>query len=629
MQECVQVLLDDDMTAIATDGDPGVGREDYETAYRHAEATGNTAAMATAVLGLGGLWVHEHRTAEMSVRYEFRLRYVLSLLDPASPLGLRLRIRLAAEIDYRTGKSHGVLALLHEARRAGDPFAVADAANLAHHCLSGPDHGELRQQLATELIEQSYATGRRGDLLMGVLRQAMDACSEGGLLVQRRLDELRGLLADRPHRVVRYVLRVIDVMLVIREGHLDKAEQMATEAYRYGIDDVHAMSWYGAHLVTIRWYQGRLTELLPLLTKYAHSAALSVHDNSFQAALAVAAATIGDHRTAASSIAALCGDDLARLPRTSTWFATMYGIAQAAALINDRVAAAQVGKLLAPYADRPMIGGLGAVCLGSAHHTLGIVALTMGDPDGAVHHLRLAVRRNLALGHWPAVVLSRRWLAQALETRGRPDDAGAARTERATATREATELGFLGTETAPRNTARCVRQGRHWEVRIGSRHVVVDHGVGMLYLAVLIANPRRDIRAIDLVAGATAAEEANGESVARSAGSEHPVLDNRALQNYRDRMTSLDRQIEDLGCRDETGRLARIQAERDWLAGEIASATGIGGRVRAFSDERERARIAVGKAIRRAISRITLADPLIGDHLRQTVHTGANCSYLP
>ena len=43
----------------------------------------------------------------------------------------------------------------------------------------------------------------------------------------------------------------------------------------------------------------------------------------------------------------------------------------------------------------------------------------------------------------------------------------------------------------------------------------------------------------------------------------------------------------------------------------------------------ERARVAVGKAIRRAILRVTREDSIVGEHLRQAVHTGARCSYWP
>jgi hypothetical protein len=39
--------------------------------------------------------------------------------------------------------------------------------------------------------------------------------------------------------------------------------------------------------------------------------------------------------------------------------------------------------------------------------------------------------------------------------------------------------------------------------------------------------------------------------------------------------------------------------------------------------------VAVGKAIRRALVRIAEADPVIGEHLRQTVRTGVRCSYWP
>jgi hypothetical protein len=61
----------------------------------------------------------------------------------------------------------------------------------------------------------------------------------------------------------------------------------------------------------------------------------------------------------------------------------------------------------------------------------------------------------------------------------------------------------------------------------------------------------------------------------------------------------------------------------------LTSATGLGGRIRPFTNSEERARISVGKAIRRAINRIAAADRAIGDELRASIHTGMYCSYLP
>ena len=104
----------------------------------------------------------------------------------------------------------------------------------------------------------------------------------------------------------------------------------------------------------------------------------------------------------------------------------------------------------------------------------------------------------------------------------------------------------------------CQRAGRKWRLTLGVRSALVEDSIGMVHLAVLIANPRHEIQAADLVAG---------------------------------------------------------------LAGLS--------RTRAFPDQPERARVAVGKAIRRALARIAEADAVIGEHLRQTVHTGVRCSYWP
>jgi hypothetical protein len=626
----VRDLLAGGSRATLDRGDLRAGRERYEAAYRLAERDDDTVGMATAALGLGGIWVQEHRTAAASVQLEARLRHALSLLDQDDPLAHRIRVRLAAEDNYQHGDHAAILAELSAARTSADPVAWAEALSLAHDCLMGPDHGALRRDLATELIAASYTTGRRSDLLLGVLWQTADLLLDGDPHTGRRLGELRQLLAEKDHLAIGYVVSSIDVMLAIRTGRLAEAEDLSRRCLQRGlaVGDIDAAGWHGAQLVAIRWYQGRLAELRPALAEMADSPTLSESDNAFRAAVALTAALAGDRRQAASALAALGDGDLSERPRSASWLAMMSGIAETALLLDDRATAARVGELLGPYAHLPMIGGL-AACFGSARHALGVASLACGDLDAAVGHLQAAVQQNLALGHEPAAVMSRQRLAEALARRGRPQDTAAARAELATAAADAAALGMAVIQVDGPGAAdplvSCTRQGRTWRVGAAGRSAAVEHSIGMLHLAVLIANPGQEIPAIDLAAGLAAL----GPAGRRAPASEQPVLDPDAMRAYRRRLAQLDEQAGLPVPRDDGQAAARRRAERDWLEHELAGATRIGGRPRSFADEAERARISVGKAIRRALARITEADPAIGGHLHQAVRTGVRCSYWP
>ena len=464
---------------------------------------------------------------------------------------------------------------------------------------------------------------------MGLLWGTVDSLAEGDPHAERLLRELRDHLAERDHLAIGFVVSAIDVMLAIRAGRLDEAEALVASCAKSGAaaGDIDNEWWPGAQLVTVRWYQGRLTELLPMLQARAHSPVLSSVDDSSVAALAVAAALSGERPTAATSLAAL-GDGLAALARSSSWLVTMNGIVEAAFLLDDADVADRAYELLRPYAHRPMVGSLGITCFGSTQHALGVASLTAGRVDRAIDHLRAAVQHNLALAHWPAVLASRRRLAQAYARRKLPADADAASSELELARREAAELGLGGVAGGPESgppdlLAECSRVGRKWRLTLRNHSVLVDDSVGMAHLAVLIGNPRREILAVDLVAGLAALSSAVSEL-----GTAHPVLDRAAIGEYRNRLNRLESELDQLGSADSS-RAASAREERDWLTAQLAGAAGFGWRTRSFPDQPERARVAVGKAIRRALVRVAEADPIIGDHVSQAVRTGVRCSYWP
>jgi hypothetical protein len=623
--DMVEALLARGERAADLDGDLCASRRWFEQAYRAAERSGDPHAIARAALGLAGLWVHEHRTAA-DAELRARLRDALSRAEPHSLDALRLRVRLAGESDYRDGTHAAIMTALDEATRAGDPAARAMALSLAHHCVLGPGHGGLRRRLATELIEESFRAPGRSPLLIGMLWRTVDLFLDADPHAERSLAELRDLLAHRGHLAVGTIVSAIEVMLAIRAGRFDQAESLLEACADRGVTpDADARAWRGAQLVALRWYQGRLAELLPMLAETVHSPALSPVDNSYTAALAVAAALAGDRRTATGMLARLCGHDLADLPRSSTWLVTMNSVVEAAHLLGDTGTAARAHELLSPFGHLPMMASPGVACFGSVQHALGLACLTVGDVDQAARHLRAAIDRNLAIGHWPAAMMSRRRYAQALAQR-LGHAAAVVRTELAAAASEASALGIpLPGEVACDAAIRCRRHGRDWLVTLGRRSVVVEHSIGLLHLAVLIANPRQEIPAIDLVAGV----EAVASGITRGTGSAQPVLDQTAISEYRHRLSQLPAEASELETRAGPRPALQARTEREWLIAALSGASAIGDRTRRFTDERERARIAVGKAIRRAITRITEADTVIGESLRGSIRTGIRCSYWP
>jgi tetratricopeptide (TPR) repeat protein len=614
-------ILQPAMMALWTEGDLVRSRAGFDAAYREAELTGDEETLALAALGAAGLWVHEQRDTAGATRLAERLSRAIAVTEPGSVLAVRLRCRVAAETCYRAGESAGILAGLDQARQTGDPVAIAEAASLAHHCLLGPSYAEQRHVLASEVVGASFDTGRRSDLLIGLLWRTTDLFLTADPHAGRRLAELRQLLSEKDHPATGFVVDAITTMLSIRAGDFTGAERMAMACAARGerAGDADATGWLGAHMISIRWFQGRITELLPMLREVANSPTLSEADNSYLAALAVALAAEGNHRQASSILARLHRADL---PQSSSWLLTMYGVVEAACLLGDAELSASAYQLLAPFAHLPMMASLAVACFGSAHHALGVAALTSGDPARAREHLRLAIPDNLAIGHFPAAALSRARLAQALNALG---DRDAARQEQNQAMSEAGRLGMILPAVAkPGNRAPQVvrgdRRGQDWELRLGHRQAIVRNSRGMTYLATLLANPGFEIPAIELAAG---------QSDLPSAMPGQAVLDEESKRVYRRRLTDLDEQIEEAESDNDAARAELARTERQWLLDELASAAGLSGRDRHFQGDTERARIAVGKAIRRALGLIAKADPVIGGELMASVRTGQRCSYQP
>jgi hypothetical protein len=318
--------------------------------------------------------------------------------------------------------------------------------------------------------------------------------------------------------------------------------------------------------------------------------------------------------------------------------------AEIAAAAGDRptvaATAERLGQIAARYASPAL---LGAADLAAAR-----AALLDGDATTAVARARRAVAEFVGLDAVFDVGRAREVLAAAHAAAG---EAHAARLELDAARRAYTAYGaehrvarVTGapaggsapaappSPAARRGTLRA--DGQMWLVQLDDVAVHVKDLKGLRYLRRLIAEPGREFHVLDLVAVERGTLRAGTPTTDGSLGTRReeeglPVLDRVAIDAYRRRLAEVDEDIDDATERNDLGRLAKAQADREYVIGELTSATGLGGRLRTTGGSAERARTSVARSLRYALAELAACHPDVAEHLRTSVRTGTYCSYQP
>lgn len=623
------LLLDVAATELAA----GNLREARSWFRRAADQAGEPADLALAAVGLGGIWVHEHRTAGDHAAFEALVERAMVRLDSERPdLLARLRTRRAAELIYTgRGSASDVRDAVDAARQLGDPLVLAESLSLWHHTLLGPANTNAeRLGIAEELIRVAAVAGDEVLGLMGALWRAVDLYLIGDRRAERALTEVR-LRADALHvAAVLFVVEAIDVMRLLRDGRIDAAEQAAQRCFELGVNigDADATGYYGGHLLTIRWLQMRPDDILPLARQVAGSPTLVEGDVAPRAAAAVLAAMLGDDDQARADLQHV----MTRVPRSaetsSNWMITMFCAAEAAMLLSDLKTAEAVYTALLPYRHLPIMGSLAVVCLGSAERSLGVAARTLGDVNLAVHHFEQAVEQNHRLGNRVMVAISEGELGCALIERAMADDVsrGRAHVDAAVDALSAFGLGerarrlrddaVLRLQAVPVPDGLIVRCGATWRLAYGDHTVEIADSVGVQRLCQLLQRPWIDVTAAQLVG--------EPQRTVR-----HDVNDMATLRAYRERIDELRREIDQADAEHDPERAARLRLELDQLFEHLGPSIGLNGRSRSFADGVERARVAVRKSLGRVFDAVREQDAEFADGLHDSVRTGVICRFEP
>ena len=598
-----------------------------------AERQGDARLTAEAALGLGGIWVYEHRLLDEQERYLALLGRALDALGDAHPdLAARLHVRLNAErVYFGTASVAEVEEAVAEVRATGDLRGLAEALSLEHHVKLGPAYSGERLELAAELVRTASAAGDGVLTLMGLVWRTVDLYLSGRPEADRSLAELRQRAEALGVEAVQLVVGNIDVMRLLRAGQLDEAEQAAGDVLQIGdrIGDADAVAWYGGQLLARRWFEGRAASLLPLAQELSQSPTLAVPNHVFSAAWAALSAEAGRHDEARMTLDRIRDDrGFAGIAQSSALLVTLFGVIEATAAIGDGSMAAEAYEALSPYADMPIMGSIAVVCFGSVERSLGVAARVSGRRDLAIEHFERAVTANRRLANRPMYAIAQADLAGELIDRDLPGDRQRAATLLAGAIEIGEALGLearvsgwrerhdgLSGPSTP-DVGRLVQMGDHWELEACGERAVVPNTLGVQYVARLLGQPGRPVTV--------------GELTGRSAGeTRQDVIDDAARDAYRRHITELRAGIDEADADADLERAAGLRIELDALMDELRRVLRPGGRSRAFAGSDERARTSVQKAIRRTLDRLAVDAPHAAEGLRRTIRTGTDCVFEP
>ena len=616
--------------ALAASGDTDGARAALLVAADHARQVGRPAQLATAALGLAGTGFEVALFDDQQIAL---LEEALHALGDDEP-GLRSRVsaRLSVALSL-AGQEQRRLALSESA--VGLAHDVADSAALAHALAArcdahaGPADVARRAADAAEIVRIARERGDHGTELLGRRLRLVAALEQGDMGAFDAEVRAFAQLAEwlRQPRYQWYALLWRATRAVMR-GRLADQQTLSLEAEALG----HTVRSVTTDILLLahRWFVW--LEVGAFETAVAHidtvlAPGAYAEMGPQMLPLFVVHPLLAGRADEARAVLDRGADDLLGANRDSEWLTMVAQVADACFRLGGHDLVPWLYDALAPFADLWAVDGIGAYAHGPVHRQLGQLAVLLGRTDAASRHFDAALVGNRRAG---ADLLVARTLFDRGAALEEPDTLRAASAiyrnlgvERRVDEIESLLGGADPTSTAVARpgaeTREVRREGDVWIVSFGARRCSVRDSKGIRDIVRLLAQPGREIPALDLVAPGTRPVHGDlGETI-----------DAQARDAYKARLAELEVELDEADAGGDRERSARAQAERDALLGQLSSAYGLAGRPRRTGDPAERARTAVTARIRDAIRRIEALHPELGRHLARSVRTGTLCSYDP
>lgn len=427
-------------------GDTRQGREVFARAAEVAGTIGAPDLIARAALGYGmglGGFGSVDRADQVLTGY---LEEALAALgEEDSILRVRVMARLAVELyytslrDVRAALSEQAVAM---AERIGDREVQLVALYSRHKAMLGPDGVVERLEAAAEMIRLAAETGDAGmEFLVHHFRVGM-------LLELGEIGAADAEIAacDRLATALRqpqylWQTRVLQAMRAFFDGSFERGRELSEEAFSIGRDVQGgiAMFHFGTQMFNYHWGTGRLAELEDATSVFCEKYPTS----AWRAVLAFLYSELGKFEEARAEVDILARDNFQGILRDGNWLGALAFTTWTCVPLRDAARAAELYEILLPFADRTVVPGAGAACVGSVAFLLGELAAIMDRHQDAADHFEAALRSDSRMGNRPFVVFERLEYARLLLSRNADGDREQAITLLNQVLDEARDLGMV------------------------------------------------------------------------------------------------------------------------------------------------------------------------------------------
>jgi len=608
------------------------GKADCREAQARAQQLNDRDLMARAALESTSVLVY----GEVDLERIKILQEVLDQLGDQHPCVPQVMARLAAAMQPASDVKVPIRLAreaIQRARETGDPEILLNTIRDGCAALMDLAPAQERLELNQEHLQLATQLGVRYDAWRAHLRMVIDYSELGDMAgLERSIEELNATAESLRHPQYRWQVPALQAMRSHMLGRFKEAGELRRKAKALAED---AEDPNARRTLTIQRF-GFMTAEERLDVDFANDPEWMTAFDIMPQSKAMSGIVAARHllRSGRSEQAfGIVNQNLETIALSIQDLALGGALAEICAARGDRELSQTLYDMLAEKGDGYSHWGLMGMCMeGPLQRFLAILGPVIDKPATTIdNHFRLALGQAQETGHRAMVARIAHEYATWLETQSGRNDAS--ERYRRLAHSEWAQLGIpplvARSEALPDQqepsaamTFELEKTGDFWTLTRAGSSYQLKNTKGVQILSTLLADPRREFHVLDLY------KQPSGDS-RPSDGDPGSLLDDKARADYGRRVEELRAEIAEAEQWNDQGRLENARAELNFIAAELAKATGLGGRDRGFSKASERARVNVQRRIKDAIRRIRKHDEALATYLDLHVTTGSYCSFTP